>query len=239
LSSPSISIIIPAHNEESFLPDCLRGVAEAAVFAKLTVETIVVLNRCTDGTEKIARDFGAVVVREEEANLARIRNAGAAVASALVLVTCDADSIPHERSFAAILEKMATGKFVGGGFLTLPERWSVGIVCSVASVMPYLIWHGVSFGMFWCRTDDFHAIGGFDERLVSVEDLDFAKRLKRHGKEGGQRFGTVVSAPLMTSCRKFDQFGDWYLLKNPRFVWRVFRGTDREVADKFWYKVGR
>ena len=200
---------------------------------------IVVLNRCTDGTEAIAQEAGATIVREEEANLSKIRNAGAAVATAPILVTCDADSVPHERTFVVVQKKLATGNLVGGGSLTLPERWSLGIVGSVGAVMPYLIWHGVSFGLFWCRTEDFRAIGGFNEELVSVEDLDFAKRLKSHGKQTGRRFGTNVRAPLTTSCRKFDQFGDWYLLLNPRFVWRVFQGTNREVADRFWYEVGR
>ena len=203
------------------------------------MEVIVSLNRCTDRTEEVAREAGALIAREEEKNLAKIRNAGAKLATAPVLVTCDADSVPHEKVFAVILKKLATEKFIGGGTLTLPERWSLGIVCSVGSVMPYLIWHGVSFGLFWCYTKDFREVGGFEEELVSIEDLDFAKRLKKLGKRRGKKFGTLVSAPLTTSCRKFDQFGDWYLFLNPRFVWRVFQGTDREVADRFWYQVGR
>ncbi|MDQ8191036.1 glycosyltransferase [Roseibacillus persicicus] len=234
-----ISIVIPAHNEERFLPKCLAAFRRAEAYAGISIEVIVVLNRCSDGTAKLAEKAGAVLVHEDEANLSKIRNAGAAVASAPVLLTCDADSVPHERVLAVILRRIQSGRVVGGGCLTLPERWSLGIVCSVGAVMPYLIWHGVSFGLFWCRTEDFRAIGGFNEALVSIEDLDFAKRLKALGKQRGQRFGTVVRAPLVTSCRKFDQFGDWYLFLNPRFVWRVFRGTDRAAADQFWYEVGR
>ena len=105
--------------------------------------------------------------------------------------------------------------------------------------MPYLIWHGVSFGLFWCRTKDFHEIGGFDEALVSVEDLDFAKRLKRLGRKRGKSFGSLLQTPLMTSCRKFDQFGDWYLFLNPMMVWRIFQGNNQEEADRFWYQIGR
>lgn len=234
-----LSLIIPAHNEEQFLPLCLQGIRRAEAFAGIRVEVIVVLNRCTDLTEELALAAGAVIAREDEPNLSQIRNAGAALATAPILVTCDADSVPHERTFSEVLAKLATGKLVGGGTLTIPERWSLGVVCSVGAVLPYLIWHGVSFGLFWCRTQDFRAIGGFNEDLVSIEDLDFAKRLKREGRKTGRAFGTVLRAPLTTSCRKFDQFGDWYLVLNPRFVWRVFRGTDREIADQFWYEVGR
>jgi hypothetical protein len=107
------------------------------------------------------------------------------------------------------------------------------------AVLPYLAWHGVSFGMFWCRAEDFRAIGGFDERMVSIEDLDFAKRLKAHGRKTGRGFGTLWRTPLITSCRKFDHFGDWYLFRNPAFVRRVFTGTDRAAADEFWYEIER
>ncbi|MBK1835198.1 glycosyltransferase [Roseibacillus ishigakijimensis] len=238
ISTPDLSVIIPAHNEEKFLPVCLAGVGRAGEYAQLEIEVVVVLNRCTDGTERIARETGAVIVREDEANLAKIRNAGAERARAPVLVTCDADSVPHEKVFDEIWRKLQGGRFVGGGCLTVPERWSLGIVCSLGAVMPYLAWHGVSFGLFWCRREDFRAIGGFNERLLSVEDLDFAKRLRAWGRKRGLRYGTAWS-PLVTSCRKFDQFGDWYLFAHPRAVWRVFRGTDREVADRYWYEVGR
>ena len=217
----------------------MAGIQQAEAFAGIEVEVIVVLNRCSDRTEEIARAYGALVAREDERNLSKIRNAGAALATAPVLVTCDADSVPHEKTFSVVLEMLTTGKRVGGGSLTLPERYSLGILFSIASVMPYLIWHGVSFGLFWCRREDFEAIGGFNEELVSIEDLDFAKRLKKHGRKKGQGFGTNLKAPLKTSCRKFDQFGDWYLFLNPVFVWRVFQGTDREVSDRFWYQVGR
>ena len=94
---------------------------------------------------------------------------------------------------------------------------------------------GVGFGLFWFRKKDFGAIGGFDERFVSVEDVDFAQRLKAYGRESGRKWGTLVRAPLVTSCRKFDLFGDWYLFRNPAFVRKVFRGDNREVADRFWY----
>ncbi len=236
---PSVSIVIPAHNEADFLPGCLAGVQEAAALARLEVEVIVVLNRCTDGTEEIARKAGALIAHEDERNLSKIRNAGAALATAPILITCDADSIPHRKTFVLVQEFLTNDRLVGGGTLTFPERLSLGIFVSIASVLPYLIWHGVSFGLFWCRREDFEAIGGFDEALVSVEDLDFAKRLRKHGRKSGRKFGTLIKAPLKTSCRKFDQFGDWYLFLSPHAVWRVFRGTDREVADRFWYQVGR
>ena len=52
--------------------------------------------------------------------------------------------------------------------------------------------HRVSGGLFWCLREDFEAIGGFNESYVSVEDLDFAKRLKAYGRSKGKRFKTIT-----------------------------------------------
>jgi glycosyltransferase involved in cell wall biosynthesis len=235
--SPRISLIIPAHNEAAFLPGCLEAARNAAERIDAGVEIIVVLNRCTDDTGEIALRHGCRLVHEDAKNLSVIRNAGVAVAAGEIVVTCDADSRMHPDSFKEILRRLDSGKVVGGGAMVYPERWSVGIVASALAILPYLAFTGVTFGLFWFLKRDFDAVGGFDPRFVSVEDVDFAQRLKKHGRKSGRSWGTLIVAPLVTSCRKFDQFGDWYLFKNPAFVRKVFRGDDRQVADRFWYDV--
>lgn len=237
MKRPAISLVIPAHNEEAFLPACLEAAKLAAARVDGEVEIVVVLNRCTDGTERIARDHGCLVVGEDAKNLSLIRNAGVAATSGEIVVTCDSDSRMHPDSFADIRAKLDSGKFVGGGAMVLPERWSAGIVASGLAVLPYLAFSGVSFGLFWFARRDFDAIGGFDGRFVSVEDVDFAQRLKAYGRDTGRAWGTLWRSPLVTSCRKFDLFGDWYLFRNPAFVRKIFRGDDRTVADRFWYDV--
>ena len=79
--SPRISLIIPAHNEAEFLPACLEASRQAALRIDSSVEVIVVLNRCRDATEEIARRHGCLIAHEDSKNLAAIRNAGASVAS--------------------------------------------------------------------------------------------------------------------------------------------------------------
>lgn len=235
--SPRISLIVPAHNESEFLPACLEAASVAAERIDSEVEIIVVLNRCTDDTGEIARRHGCVIVREDAKNLSLIRNAGVAAASGEIIVTCDADSRMHPDSFKEILRRLGSEKVVGGGALVLPERWSPGIVASAFAILPYLAFTGVSFGIFWFLKGDFEEIGGFDARFVSVEDVDFARRLKAHGRKSGRSWGTLMRAPLITSCRKFDQFGDWYLFRNPSLVRKIFRGDDRKAADHFWYDI--
>lgn len=232
-----ISIVIPAHNEEAFLPSCLAAIDKAADTCEAEVETIVVLNRCADRTEDIAIRNGCRIVREEARNLSRIRNVGAAAATGEILVTVDADSRMSPGTLREVASRIREGREIGGATLVLLERFSVGIAFSTLTILPYLLRNGLSFGLFWCRKADFDAIGGFDESLVTVEDLDFRRRLKQHGRSRGKRFGTIWRSPLTTSCRKFDQFGDWFLFRNPGFLKRVFTGRDSQAADSFWYEA--
>lgn len=233
------SILIPARNEEQLLPRCLASIKSAAGPFPNQVEIIVALNRCTDRTQAIALEAGAAVIHEDAKNLAKIRNAAARAATGEILVTIDADSRMSRNMLVEIDRLLSTGRYIGGGVMVLPERWSLGIVATALMLSGIILWHRVSGGLFWCRRKDFEAIGGFDESYVSVEDMAFAKRLKAHGRTQGKRFKTIIKAHIVTSCRKFDLFGDWYLVRNPRFVWRIFSGRSRADADRFYYDVKR
>ena len=101
-----------------------------------------------------------------------------------------------------------------------------------------LITH-LSGGLFWCYRRDFEAIGGFNENLLSAEDVDFARRLKAYGKSVHRPFSTLRDAYIFTSCRKFDAFGDWCVVTNPLLVWRLLRGKSRRTADTFYYDFER
>jgi glycosyltransferase involved in cell wall biosynthesis len=232
----SVSIVIPAHNEEKFLPRCLDSAEAAIKLSPEPVEIIVVCNRCTDRTEAIARMRGCTVVTDESRNLARIRNRGVSAATGDIILTIDADSWMVPGVIAEAISRLRSGRYVGGGTLVRPERISIGIVCSLFVLVPRMVARSIFYGgLFWCFKRDFAAIGGFDESLISVEDADFAVRLKKFGKKTGRTYGSLGRNYIWTSCRKFDQFGDWVLVRNPRLVAAIFSGRDQKAADLFYY----
>lgn len=233
------SIIIPARNEEAFIAKCLKSIQVAGKPFEQDVETIVVLNRCTDQTEAIARAYGARTIRNESKNLSIIRNTGVRSARGDIIVTIDADSWMSPKMLIEIDRLLSSGKYIGGGVMMYPERLSLGIIFTVLLILPVLIRHRISGGLFWCFRSDFEAIHGFDESFVSAEDIDFARRLKLYGNACGKRFGTITKAHIVTSCRKFDIFGDWYFAKNIHLAWKLLKGRDLKSASAFFYDVPR
>lgn len=229
-----LSVITPAHNEEALIEHCITSVVASAIHSGVEHEHIVVVNRCTDRTEHIASRLGCRIIREDARNISRIRNAGVQAATGSIIVTIDADSIMTPNMLGEVVRRLESGKYVGGGVNVMPERWSLGIVCSLLVVLPFLFWHRVSAGMFWCFKRDFEAIGGFDEALACVEDIDFGSRLRERGRASRRKYGTIRNAKLITSCRKFDQFGDWYFVRHPTVVWNIFH-RKQTAADEFYY----
>ena len=244
MNEVTFSVIIPAHNEERYIGKCLRSVRNAAKHAAPdAVEMIVVANRCTDRTVPIAKKLGAKVLINDDKCISAIRNTGVRSAKGKIIVTIDADSMMTNDALCEIRDMLRSGQYVGGGTRSEFDRMSLGILCSGACVavnlLPIMLRNHamLSGGMFWCYREDFDAVGGFDESLVSLEDMDFASRLNRLGVSRGQKYGTLRHAYILTSSRKFDEFGDWYLLKNWKLTKRIFTGTDREAADSFYYDV--
>ncbi len=233
---PVFSVIIPARNEEKRLPSCLKALRAAFRAAGgCSHEIIVVINRCEDKTEEVAKAEGCSIVHSEAKNLAMIRNAGAQNARGEFLITVDADSTVSENIFTEILKNFRNRNVIGGGVIIYPERWSMGIFLTALCLLPIILWHRILCGLFFCRRTDFHAIGGFNEKLASVEDIDFAKRLKAYGKKTGRSYVNLFRASIITSTRKFDTFGDWYFLRNPGVFLKLLEGKNQKLADKVWY----
>ncbi|PEY89291.1 glycosyl transferase family 2 [Bacillus cereus] len=230
------SIIIPAHNEEKYIGKCLDSIAKASEAYKDQTEVIVVLNRCTDKTEEIAKSYNCITLKNNDKNLSKIRNAGAQIASGEIIITIDADTQMTESMLSNVDKHLASGKYIGGGVTGKFERMSLGIfVSAMLIIIPLLFKYGaISVGIFWCYRKDFMAINGFNENMLMAEDADFAKRLKKWGKRNNKKFGTIKNG-MITSCRRFDKYGDWALLKNPKVILAYLRGNGKKYADKTYY----
>ena len=182
----TVSIIIPAKNEGRYLSACLESLL-ALDFPDNRYEIIVADNGSTDDTAAIAESFSVTVVRlPERTTISAVRNGGAAMASGDILAFLDADCT------------------VTPDWLTQAQRYfdRDDVACFGSSpVIPEngtwveQTWflarksHEQVFERDWQESTNmfipkeiFIKSGGFNEELVTCEDVDLSYRLLQFGK---------------------------------------------------------
>jgi glycosyltransferase involved in cell wall biosynthesis len=112
---PAVGVVIPAHNEERWIGECLDSLRAQTLQG---FDLVVVDDSSSDRTGEIARARGARVLRVENAGDGGARDAGAEVAEGDVLVFLDADEIfdPDflERLVAPFSDPKVRATFPGG-----------------------------------------------------------------------------------------------------------------------------
>ena len=88
-----ISVIIPAFNEEKYLPYCLKALKNQIL---KPYEIIVIDNNSTDNTYQIAKKFNVKVIREKRKGTTFARNTGFNKAQSKIIARIDADTRPPE-----------------------------------------------------------------------------------------------------------------------------------------------
>ena len=96
-----ISVVIPALNEEKFLPTCLKSL-EKQEFKK-PFEIIVVDNGSEDKTVTVAKSFGVRIISEPHRGLPLARQRGLEAAKGEIVAFVDADSTVDKGWLAEIL----------------------------------------------------------------------------------------------------------------------------------------
>jgi glycosyltransferase involved in cell wall biosynthesis len=242
---PRFSLVIPAYNEERFLPRLLDSVDEAArryAYGATAVEVIVADNASTDRTAELARLRGCVVITVEKRCIAAARNAGGRAARGELVGFVDADMRIHPDTFDAIETALASDRIVGGATGCTLERWSVGLAVTFAMFLPLVWLTRFDTGVVFCRRRDFEAAGGYDETLRLAEDVAFLVALRRVGRTQGQRLTRLKNVKALASTRKFDEHGDWhYLTTIPRWTVAYLFGRPGALGEieRYWYEPRR
>ena len=202
----TISIIVPAFNEESILAESLASMvraAEAFDAAGFRWELVVCDNNSTDRTAAIARAAGARVVFEPVNQIGRARNAGAAAAAGDWLVFVDADSYPSPELFSDVAREIAGGRCLAGGSTIQVDLRDLGarMVVGGWNITSRLMrWGAGSF--IFCEADAFREVGGFNLQLFAAEEIDLFRRLKRLARTRRCVIRILSRHPMTTSARK-------------------------------------
>ena len=234
-----ISVIVPAHNEEAWLPATLDSIRAAADHVRarsgVGIETIVVDNGSTDGTAAVARDRGATVVHEPVRSIGRARNTGARHASGEVLMFVDADVHIPRTLLEVIHGVMDDPRCIGGGVDTehhprhLVVRLHLRAWRVLAAVLP-LVQGATQF----CRKSAYEEVGGYPEDVWMGEDTDFYGNLRKLARKTGGMVRLIRTPRVRPSSRRFDEWPLWKTLvwTNPLFI-ALFRRWKAAWAG--WY----
>ena len=239
------SVVIPAYNEEKYLPRLLASIETARANysgGPEQVEVIVADNDSTDATAPVATAHGARVVHVALRRIAAVRNGGARVARGEILCFIDADSAIDPQTFNAIDQVMHTGKYVWGVTGARMERTSFALVLTYCVGMMMVLISGLDMGLSFCRREDFECVGGYDESRLYAEDVLFPLALRRLGRERGQRLVRLSQVKALASTRKFDQFGDWHYFGMLAHAFKsliTWNWHDEKLAERYWYNPER
>lgn len=183
---PTISVVIPAYNEEKYLPGTLASIA---TLERKPDEVIVIDGGSTDKTADVARSLGARVVTTEHLGIGFARQKGIESAHGDVIAFTDADTIVPPHWLTVIETTLSRPGAVGifGGFRVpdgpFPYRLYINVFQPFLNQM--LFWFGFPMASgqnlaFW-REKALDA-GGFPVDYRIAEDIEMARRLKTKGK---------------------------------------------------------
>jgi len=204
----SYSVIIPAYDEQEWLPATLDALQHAMKAIDMAGEVIVADNNSHDRTPEVARERGAIVVFEPINQISRARNAGAKAARSRYLIFLDADTILSAALLQKALANLSSGTCCGGGTKVVYEGKVPGVVRGATDLWNlFSVKFGMAAGCFiYCLKEAFDAIGGFSQNVYASEEIWFSRQLRTWGKQRNMDFRIISDPPLITSSRKLQWF---------------------------------
>lgn len=230
-----ISIIIPALNEEKYLPLLLESIKSQNFY---DYEIILADAGSKDKTIEIAKKYGCVIT--PGGLPAKGRNEGAKIAKGELLFFLDADIILPANFFDKVLDEFNRRKLDIASFCLIPlpirriSSFALNIFYNQPIILLEKILPHAAMGIL-VKKDLFEKLGGFDEEIKLAEDMDFARRAKYKFKAS---FGIIRSQRIYFADRRLKT--DGWLATGVKFflceLYMIFIGPAK--SDIFKYKFG-
>ena len=191
-----LSFVVPAYNEENYLPACLEAILAQTRGREQMVEIVVVNNASTDRTSEVALRYpGVKVVDEPRKGLTYARQAGFLNTSGALIANVDSDSRLTPGWVDRVLSRFAkdsglvalSGPFI---YYDLTPAQQVGvrgfylIAWATYVINRYVLRVGsmVQGGNFVVQREALERIGGFNLSISFYgEDTDIARRMSAVG----------------------------------------------------------
>ncbi|CAJ37773.1 putative glycosyltransferase (family 2) [Methanocella arvoryzae MRE50] len=203
-----ISVVIPAYNEENYIERCLKSLS--CQDYRGDYEIIISDDCSTDNTAAIADKYADLVIRHPKCDtIASGRQIGAKAAKYPVLAFSDADTYMPPGWLSSIASSFEEKDVVGmyGNLMPMDgNRFENGFCRYVnapySKFMARINNPAVAGANFAVTREAFDKAGGFDESLVTGEDIELCKRIKRYG-----RFVFNPDSLVYVSMRRVREWG--------------------------------
>lgn len=188
-----VDIIIPAFNSERTIVSCLNSI-KALDTEGLDLTVLVVDNNSTDGTLMLSQQLGFKVVHCEKQGRACARNAGLKHTSSPLVAFVDSDvvlkkdwlqkliplfNVPSVGAVQSQVIPLAEKSFIDQYIYDFKDQFTYGTFVEMESLETFNPILDTAACLYQRKA--VNMIGGFDESLRFLEDLDLSIRLSAHG----------------------------------------------------------
>lgn len=202
-----ISVVVPAYNEEKFLPRLLTSLKNQTY--KHPFEIIVVNNNSTDKTAEIAKSYGVKVIFESKRGYGPACQKGFQTASGDIIARADSDYVVPKHWLEKIATEFASDPkliAIGGPHYPLETSWWENVMFYPALLMWQYGLKLTGRGFFnpnmAVRREYFKKSGGFDTDIHFGEDTNICAKLMKLG-----RVKLCPSLYIHTSIRRMNDLG--------------------------------
>lgn len=226
-----ISVIIPTLEEERYIGNTLANLAGFGP----EIETIVVDGGSKDKTVEIARRYADKVFIISVRGISKAKNVGARHARGDILVFLDADVLVSDDFLQKVIRIFQDPNITGATCNIMPTQPKVlefiyfyllnlSIRFSIASIPKTRFKFGSRGEFIAVRKSEFLRVGGFNEKIACMEDLDITFRLFKFRK-----FTFIKDLVVYESMRRVRKKGFFSILRlwGTEFIAYFIRGVPK------------
>lgn len=232
----TITVAIPAYNEENYIGDCIKAVLAAATDNLL--EILVINNASTDKTAEVAAKFPKVrVINEPQKGLTKARQRALLEAKGDLLAFVDADNRVPAHWFSLINYEYGhypnlvclSGPYYYFGLPGWQNLLARSFIYTIVMPLYHLVGYMALGGNFVAKKSALKEIGGFDVSISFYgEDTNIARRLYAVGKVQFMRKFFVYASGRRGTGEGFFKGGLTYLVN---YLSEVF--LKKPVTNKY------